>query len=392
MAATNSLAERVREAVHRLFLEKLAPAFVYHNYAHAEEVAEVSKKLADEAGLSQEDQEVLLAAAWLFCTGYTQGSEDWCARSQAIAGELLTELGATEEQIDQVQGLIASTQEGAEPAYLLEKIFHDARFAFLGRKRFARRSQLLRVEKEAVSDEKYTLYRWNQKMLSLQLDTKFYTPWAAAKYHKQRAVNIAKQQESLRSARKVAIRKKTGKDFGRGVDTVYRTTLRNHINLSSIADGKANMIISINTLVLSILITAASASYGMSSDYFSEHQRFIVPVLLLMLTSLLAITFAVLSAIPKVSGRNFDEKDVRKHKLSLLYFGNFLKMPKEDFVDYLRELKHDQEILYDDLSRDLYNLGSVLKKKYRLLTWSYWVFVIGLVLSFLAFAVGLFLL
>jgi hypothetical protein len=211
-------------------------------------------------------------------------------------------------------------------------------------------------------------------------------------YSKRKNKNIASQRESLIDARKIATRKKTGKDFGRGVDTIYRVTLRNHINLSSIADGKANMIISINTLVLSILITATSAGFGFSEDYFIQNRRFIFPVLLLMLTSLLAITFAVFSAIPKVSGQEFTEEDVKSHKVSLLYFGNFLKIPKEEFVGYLRDLKHDQEVLYDDLSRDLYNLGAVLSKKYRLLTIYYRLFVGGLGLSFLVFIIGFLLL
>ena len=75
-----------------------------------------------------------------------------------------------------------------------------------------------------------------------------------------------------------------------------------------------------------------------------------------------------------------------------MYFGNFLKIPKDEFVGYLRDLKEDQAILYDDLSRDLYNLGEVLQKKYRLLTYAYRVFVGGLALSFFAFLIAFLLL
>ena len=218
------------------------------------------------------------------------------------------------------------------------------------------------------------------------MDTKFLTPEAHEAFASRKNKNIAEQRDKIRKARKTTIQKKTGKDFGRGVDTIYRVTLRNHINLSSIADGKANMIISINTLVLSILITAGSAGFSISPANFEENLEYILPVLLLMVTSLMAITFAVFSAIPKVSGQDFTDEDVKKHNVSLLYFGNFLSLPKEQFVGYLRDLKEDQEVLYDDLSRDLYNLGLVLKKKYRLLTYAYRTFVGGgLVISFLVF-------
>ena len=96
---------------------------------------------------------------------------------------------------------------------------------------------------------------------------------------------------------------------------------------------------------------------------------------------------AVLSAIPKVVTDTFTLEDVKAHKVSILFFGNFLRLSKDEFVEHLRELKRDEEVLYDDLSRDLYNLGAVLQRKYRLLSISYRVFIAGMILSFLAFVI-----
>ena len=100
-----------------------------------------------------------------------------------------------------------------------------------------------------------------------------------------------------------------------------------------------------------------------------------------------SVIFAVLSARPKVTTRQIDMADVDANKVSLLYFGNFQAVSRATFVDYLNQLKEDQQRLYDNMSLDLYNLGSVLTKKYRLLTISYNVFMIGLSLSVLAFIV-----
>ncbi|MDX1667106.1 MAG: DUF5706 domain-containing protein, partial [Saprospiraceae bacterium] len=289
-----------------------------------------------------------------------------------------------EEMMQKVERLILSTTPGRDPETTLEKILHDANWSFLGRKRFERRGRLLRLEIENTEGKKYDLYDWSKKMLDMQVGKKFYTAWAVDEYSKRKNKNIAQQREYIVKARKRTIRKKTGKNFGRGVDTVYRVTLRNHINLSSIADGKANMIISINTVILSILITVGSAGFSMQSLSIDENLKFIIPILVLMLGSLTAIVFAVLSAIPKVSGARLNKADLLKEEASLLYFGNFLQLEKEEFVKYLRDLKEDQEVLYDDLSRDLYNLGKVLNKKYRLLTIAYRTFVIGLAASVLS--------
>ena len=386
------LLQQARKYVYGYLTEHLPAEYVFHDYDHAEEVAEVAGMLAKKAEMPQEQAILLKLAAWFHDVGYTEGAEGHEERSAVIARQFMEEKGMAEESIQFVEQLIRATHHDAVPEAAPEKILHDANYSFLGRKRFERRGQLLRLEEERASGERFTMLEWNRRLLDMQLSVKFHTIWAQGAFSKRRNKNIANHKESLAKARKTDIRKQTGKDFGRGVDTIYRVTLRNHINLSSIADGKANMIISINTLVLSILITAASAGFSLSQQTIGENLKFIIPVLLLMLTSLTAITFAVFSAMPKVSGQEFTEDDVRQHRVSLLYFGNFLKIPKDDFVDYLRGLKEDQAVLYDDLSRDLYNLGQVLQKKYLLLTYAYRVFVGGLALSFIAFLAAFLLL
>lgn len=380
-----SLFAAAETAVYQLLAEHLPPRYVFHDFNHAKATADIAAELTAEAGLPEAARNALIIAAWFHDVGYTEGEEGHEQRSAEQAKQFLKPFPDTVIDHALVEQLILSTMPGQKPESKLEQWLHDAHYSFLGRKRFERRGQLLRLEEEAISGKNYTTHEWERRLLELQLDTKFLTPEAHEAFASRKNKNIAEQRDKIRKARKTTVRKKTGKDFGRGVDTVYRVTLRNHINLSSIADGKANMIISINTLVLSILITAGSAGFSISPSNFEENLEYILPVLLLMVTSLMAITFAVFSAIPKVSGQDFTDEDVKKHNVSLLYFGNFLSLPKEQFVGYLRDLKEDQEVLYDDLSRDLYNLGHVLKKKYRLLTYAYRTFVGGLVLSFLVF-------
>ncbi len=386
-----SLLAAAETAVYQYLAEHLPPRYVFHDFNHAKATAAIATELTAEANLPEATRNALIIAAWFHDVGYTEGEEGHEQRSAEQAKQFLKAFPDAVIDHALVEQLILSTMPGQKPGTKLEQWLHDAHYSFLGRKRFERRGQLLRLEEEAISGKNYTTHEWERRLLELQLDTKFLTPEAHEAFASRKNKNIAEQRDKIRKARKTTVRKKTGKDFGRGVDTVYRVTLRNHINLSSIADGKANMIISINTLVLSILITAGSAGFSISPANFEKNLEYILPVLLLMVTSLMAITFAVFSAIPKVSGQDFTDEDVKKHKVSLLYFGNFLSLPKEQFVGYLRDLKEDQEVLYDDLSRDLYNLGLVLKKKYRLLTYAYRTFVGGLVLSFLVFVFTLLL-
>ena len=388
MESPKTVLEEVEKYVQRRLLEQLPATFVFHNYEHAAEVAEVAEKLAQSAKLSPEEQEALVLAAWLQDIDLAGGVEEHETRSAEAAKAFLQKHQYPAEAIDGIKKLILSTHEDYSPESLLEKLLFDANWSFVGRKRFFKKARLLRLEKEHLSKEKYSQAEWNQYILDLLIFTKFLTPWAQEIYGPRKTSNISEQRQNLVEAREDTIREKTGKNFGRGIDTLYRVALRNHSNLSTIADGKANMIISVNTLVLSLIITVGTATFSLESFNIAGQLYLIIPLFILMISSLLAIIFAVLSAMPKVGGEAFSMEDVKQNKLSLLFFGNFIKIDREVFVDYLRELKKDQELVYDDLTRDLYNLGEVLNKKYYMLMIAYRVFVGGLIVSVIAFLVA----
>lgn len=382
MIETEPLLESAESRVRRLMREERSPEYLFHNLTRILEWVELSHEFAEEMDLTDEEREVLLLATWFMATGYEKEDEAPWKNAARIARNFLEEKSVDKSTAGAVEALILSTGPEKEPESKLEKILHDVRWSWLGRKRFFGLSNLLRMEKENLRGESLSSYEWRQKARDMLVNTSYLTAYGRDKFLSRKIKNIAKQRKKLEKAKKKKIRQKTGKEFGRGVDTVYRVTFRNHINLSRIADGKANMIISINTVVLSVLITAGTASFTSSwNETLRQNWHLLLPVVVLMLTSLTAVVFAVLSALPKVSSYSFSEEDLEEHRISLLYFGNFLQLNEKKFVDYLRDLKKDQEILYDDLSRDLYNLGKVLRKKYRLLTIAYRVFVGGLALS-----------
>jgi len=387
MADKQNIVEEAKIFVQKFLLEELPAHFLFHNFELTVDIVDVSSKLAKRAGISPRQKEILLLASVFYISGYTEGIQDNEKRSAKIAREFLKKRNVESETIEAVENLLLRNLPEDKSLDNLSNILHDAVWSFLGRKRFRRKGMLMRLENEKVKGEKYTLRQWNKKLLELQVKTKFLTSWANEMYGTRKNKNIVKQKEELREAKKKTIRSRTGKDFGRGIDTVYRVTLKNHIELSTIADGKANMIISINTLILSILITAITAGISLNEDAFKGNGALYIPILVLLCSALLAIVFAVFSAMPKVSGSHSEEEEEKPDnaKQNMLFFGNFLDLDEESFVAYLRGLKKNQEKLYDDLSRDLFNLGKVLKQKYRLLTVAYRVFVIGLALSLLSF-------
>jgi len=387
MAKENTVVSKVQDYVTELFKEKLPEDLLYHNLSHTYEVAEISKELGEDSGLTEVDLEVLQIAAWFHDTGYIKKYSGHEAESVKYAQGFLEEIDYPKERQQVVVRLIESTVNGHKPKDLMEELLKDADIAHIGRKRFFRKGELLRVELENYLDERYSELEWEKKQYQFLINNHFITEAAKKEYAKRRVKNIKKQRKNIVKARKVTTRTRTGKDLGRGIDTLYRANYRNHINLSAIADGKANMMISINTIMISVIVTLSGASLSISKSYIVENLRFTVPIFILLLGALASVVFAVLSARPKITSKHVDMEKVKENKISLLYFGNFLGIPKKEFVDYLNKLKADQERLYDSMSIDLYNLGQVLQEKYRLLTISYNIFMTGLSLTVIAFII-----
>jgi class 3 adenylate cyclase len=164
----------------------------------------------------------------------------------------------------------------------------------------------------------------------------------------------------------------------RGVSDMFRTSYRNHIELSAIADNKSNIMISINGIIISIMIASVSSQ-------ISSNSWLLVPITILLLTCMISLIYSVLAARPRVSNENVTLDDVRSNRSNILFFGNFYTMKRDDYVAGLEELMSDSERLYNTMARDLHGLGVVLSKKFKLLRVAYNVFMVGLVVSVCSF-------
>lgn len=175
-------------------------------------------------------------------------------------------------------------------------------------------------------------------------------------------------------------KKKKKSEIGsrRGVETMFRTSYRVHMELSSIADNKANIMISINGLIISILIASLSSK-------IDTHTYLLFPTAVMLLGCLFSVVVAVLSARPRVSSTLISLDDVRNNRLNILFFGNFAHMKEEDFEIGMTELMQNPNALYHNMIRDIYGLGTVLEKKFRLLRLSYNAFMVALTLGILSF-------
>lgn len=169
----------------------------------------------------------------------------------------------------------------------------------------------------------------------------------------------------------------------RGVETMFRTTLSNHNNLSRFVDNKANIILSVNAIIISVSLSTIVPKLDSPSN-----SHLIIPTLILIVSSLISIVFAILATRPRVTKGSFSRNEVDEKKVNLLFFGNFYKMSYDDYNWAMNELMKDREYIYNSMIKDLYNLGIVLEQKYRLLRNTYNVFMVGIIISVLAYLIA----
>ena len=114
----------------------------------------------------------------------------------------------------------------------------------------------------------------------------------------------------------------------------------------------------------------------------------IIPTFIMLMFSVISIIFAILSTRPKVTTGTFTRQDIEDKKVNLLFFGNFFKMPLEEYEWAVNEMMKDDKYLYNSMIKDLYFLGLVLEKKYSLLRITYNIFMLGIIVSVISFVIA----
>ena len=179
--------------------------------------------------------------------------------------------------------------------------------------------------------------------------------------------------------------KKLNKALGtsRGIETMFRSAYRVQMDLTSLADNKANMMISINGIIISIIIAAVAPK-------LDANPWLLIPSILFLLGTLISIVFAILAARPRVSHKSITLRDLRHSEGNILFFGNFANMKEHEFVEGMSELMQDKTVTYETMIRNIYGLGVVLNKKFALLQIAYTSFMIALILGVTSF-IGVFI-
>jgi predicted metal-dependent HD superfamily phosphohydrolase len=380
------MVQKAGDFVTRFLAEKLPESMVFHTIDHVKYVVEKSEIIGRKSGLSEDQLNLVKLSAWFHDTGYTINPEGHEDESVKIATDFLKSQEINDQIIHQIAKCILATRIPQQPSDILSRVLCDADLMHLAEDDYFERLDKMRIEWANLSGEKISKRRFHKMSKKFFQRHSYHTDFAKAELQPKKAKNLQlieqeiykldqkKEKKMLESKQK----KVKPKAYSRGVESMFRTTARNQINLSSIADNKSNILISVNAIIMSITITILVTR-------FDEVPNIILPTLIFLLSSLITIVFAILSTRPNISSGTFTKEDIRQNKVNLLFFGNFYNMKLDDYEWAIEELMKNDENLYSTMIKDQYSLGKVLVKKYKLLRIAYNVFMFGIIISVLAF-------
>src|SRR6478609_1339450 len=101
---------------------------------------------------------------------------------------------------------------------------------------------------------------------------------------------------------------------------MFRVSSSNHQRLSDMADNKSQIMITVNSIILSAVISLLLRK-------LDDTSYLMIPTFMLLGTSLATIIFAILATRPSIPDGRFTKTDVESKKVNLLFFGNFYRMP-----------------------------------------------------------------
>jgi len=392
--AETELVQKSKAYAEEILANKLPKTCVYHNLRHTQEVAKAAQEIGSALHLNDDQMETILIAAWLHDLGYLNGPADHEKESAAIAAKLLRDWNASEKKSEDVQRTILATIMPQSPKDIMGEVLCDADLSHLAKADIRERGLLLRQEIASTKNIHFgSENEWLHANLKFMKSHEYFTDYGKRILQPLKKQNIKRLKNELKPETSTAgledmekelqkLRKKLEKNSrpDRGIETMFRTTLENHTNLSGMADTKANIMISINTIILSIVV---SVLFRKLEDF----PHLVTPTLILVLTCLLAIVMAILATRPTITKGKFTHEDIHNKKTNLLFFGNFHNMELKDYEWGMREMMKDYDYLYGSLIKDIYFLGKVLAKKYRFIRLSYTIFMFGFVASIIAFLI-----
>ncbi|HKZ38649.1 MAG TPA: Pycsar system effector family protein, partial [Chryseolinea sp.] len=325
----SELIRKSKALAEEVFKTRAFEKHVFHNYQHTNDVVNAVNIIGRHTNLTADDLESALVAAWLHDLGYEQGSKNHEQTSVEKARELMESLGAPEKKIAVVSEAIMATRMPQSPKTLVSRVLCDADLYHLSTEQCQEKSNMLREEWKLLGAEEMTNEEWIRTNIKFMEDHHYHTPYGQNVLEEGKRKNIKRLKKSIKPEVSLKKYRKLEEEVGklqakiekekslkpdRGIETMFRTTSHNHIMLSQMVDSKASILITINSIILSLVVSVLIRK-------LEENSYLLIPTIILITVCLATMVFSILASRPNVSSGKFKREDIKNKRTNLLFFG-----------------------------------------------------------------------
>ena len=386
MSPYTDVYKKTEEHVTDMFHKHHPSHMVLHNLLHTTSVVRRVNEIAGHYHLSEDDSLAVFVAAWFHDTGYLFVEPALHEQKGVeLMKSFVKDFNLPAETVNKIESCIMATREPREPHGTIEEILCDADTYQFGNKKGFELSNKLAFE-EALHQSGLTLTHkaFDEGTLKMLQAHKYYTTYCSDLLSEGKKKNMKKIKKRLKNDEEYenempSISEKEGTT--KGMQTMLRLASSNHIKLSDMADRKANILISVNAIIISVVLSQLVRK--LQTDPY-----LVIPTITFLSFSVIIIVIAILATRPKLNTGRFVDSDVINKKTNLLFFGNFHKMTHMEYETAMRTMMKDTDYLYSSMIQDIFHLGQVLGKKYRLIRLAYNLFMIGIIVSVIAFTLS----
>ncbi|NNF34783.1 MAG: hypothetical protein HKN68_11765 [Saprospiraceae bacterium] len=328
---------------------------------------------------SEREYRVTEAALYFLFTGLSKDDDDTLNRSKEIARDYLLKANMPDTFIDRVDQTMMAYYSQHKAIHQSEELFQDIIHRYMGKKEIMQVLKDKWVERNTIMEDEIDYGTFLVKQFRIMNRHEYNTDYAIKLYEKRKLKNIEVLHREIQM-----IKGSYSLGSNKRAMTMFKTALRNHIDLVQVADKKAGIMISINAILLTLMIPILGGK-------FIEIQQFIIPYIILFITCGITVILATYATRPQIQSGRVNQSEVQKGNRSLFFFGNFWKMPKKEYQEAIKAVIVRDQTFENSVINDLFDLGRILGIKYQRLRWCYTAFAAGIGLTLVTLGITYFL-
>ncbi|MBS1600682.1 MAG: hypothetical protein JST75_20840 [Bacteroidetes bacterium] len=373
------------------FFEMYGDKFVFHSYNFITENVDATKEIAKAEGLDKDEYEMGLLAIVFKDVGIVD-SKDETLDNQKLINGFIAENQLSQEEQDELKFYIDFLRSNRFPKTLVEQVLRDGADIHLSLPDAMEGLNLLKIEREGIFKKIYSDEDWYEVNNRYFVTHKLYTTYAKRQYGVQRSKNYFEIQRRLEKFKSERTKQRRGNDrhvisnalSDKETEDLFKIAFRNYVDLVSVADRKAGLLIQVNSILLSVII-------AFTIRHVEATPLYMIPTGIILITAVITIFTAILASKPQQ--RAFTSADFDNSQS--FFFGSFDRIDpefknttwKEYWSSMVNLFSGDKREIFNQITRETFQVRKVLSMKFGYLAIAYKIFISGIGIAIVSFII-----